>query len=84
MHGTGGVQLQLMPAGVLVTEPGTSELPPACTVSVRCVSKSAVTLRSMLMVTVHVGAVPLQSPPHCLKTDPAFAVAVSVTTAPGG
>jgi len=45
--------------------------------------KPAVTVRAACMVTVHVAAVPAQSPPHPLNTRPVSAVAVRVTEAVG-
>nr|WP_209383780.1 hypothetical protein [Rhizobacter sp. AJA081-3] len=45
--------------------------------------KLAVTVRAACMDTVHVAAVPAQSPPHPLKMRPVSAVAVRVTEAVG-
>jgi hypothetical protein len=55
--------------------------PAFVTVRVYATAKVAVTLRAALIVTVHVAA-PEQSPDQPVKTDPAEADAVSVTTVP--
>ena len=60
-------------------------VPPGVTVSVNCCCwrlKVAVTDRAALIVTGHVGLVPVQLPPQPPNVDPLAAVAVSVTLAP--
>jgi hypothetical protein len=75
----------LMPAGVLVTVPVAT--PPfipgiSITFTVRLVgAKIALTDCAELMVTAQT-PVPLHAPPQPLKTDPACAVGLSVTTVP--
>jgi hypothetical protein len=74
---------QEMPAGADETVP--LPVPPVCTVSVcvGCVpnSKSAVTASDEFMVTVQL-PVPLHAPPQPANTDPAAALAESVTAVP--
>ena len=70
---------QLMPLGVLVTEPVPE--PSLVTVMVlltALASNCALTLRAWSMLTVQL-AVPLHAPVQPAKTDPAVAVAVKVT-----
>jgi hypothetical protein len=74
---------QLMPAGELVTLPDPA--PAFVTVRVRCtgaVVKVAATFRAALMVTVHVVALPEQSPDQPAKVELPEAAAVSVTDVP--
>ena len=71
---------QLMPAGVLVTEP--EPVPAFVTVSVCVAVKVAVTDWSALIVTMQV-PVPEQPPPlQPVNAEPAAGVAVRVTTVP--
>lgn len=68
---------QSMPAGLLVTVP--EPVPVLPTVTVRTISKVAVTVVSALIAKVHV-PVPVQPPPlHPVKVELAPAVAVRIT-----
>jgi hypothetical protein len=71
---------QVMPAGVLVTVP--LPVPEAATVSSALTVKTAVALRSSVIASVQVAAVPLQAPVQPVNVEPAAAAAVSVTVAP--
>jgi hypothetical protein len=74
---------QSMPGGELRTVP--PPVPRVLTASVADEPlKFADTVRDVLIETVQVSAVPLQSPPHPAKTEPAAGVAVSVTDVPTG
>ncbi len=70
---------QLIPAGLLVTEPA----PDPCgrTVRENCGLKFAVTLWAELMVTLQ-APVPVQAPLHPVNAEPAAGVAARLTTVP--
>lgn len=71
---------QSIPAGLLLTTP--FPFPVLLTVKVSgCGRKVAVTDFVLSMTTVHV-PVPVQGPPHPMKSEPAADVAVSVTETP--
>jgi hypothetical protein len=72
---------QAIPLGLLAIEP----LPaPALATVTGTVWNVAVTLFAPLIVTVHVGVVPVQAPDQPVKADRALALAVSITMVPAG
>ena len=71
---------QLMPTGVLLTEP--VPVPARLTESVNRGTKVAVTEVAVLTVTVHVPVPAQEAPLHPVNTDPDVAAAVSVTLVP--
>jgi len=72
---------QLMPAGLDVTVP--LPAPALATLSVAVRLNVAVTVWSVLIVTVHGLAAPVQAPDQPAKVEPGSGVAVKVTTVPG-
>ena len=78
-NGAAQVVPQLMPDGLVVTTP--APVPAFETASTLAGMKVAVTAALAVPDTVQVN-VPLQAPPQLTKTDPGFAVAISVTLVP--